>query len=142
VVPRVRKAHNGRWAIHRNSPNLHVIFGWLQIGEVINVAEIGAATLLAQKPWLRDHPHPYFERDSRNTIYIASDRLVLPGIGETGLPGAGEFGTFDERLVLMAPEARHRSRWALPSCFAPDDGAALPTIRIRAAGRHHPLDFG
>ena len=37
----VRKAHNGRWAIDRNSPNLHVIFGWLQIGEAINVAEIG-----------------------------------------------------------------------------------------------------
>ena len=122
----VARDPTGTWKVERSSANLHVIFGWLQIGEVIQVAEVGPLTLRGQKPWLADHPHPHFEEcDRRNTIYVAADSLVLPGVGHTGLPGAGELKTYHPRLRLTAEGAERRSQWLLPKWFTPDQGGPL-----------------
>jgi Nucleotide modification associated domain 3 len=115
----VERGSESRWRHRPNAPNLHAVFGWLQIGEVIHVDRFGPAALLEDKPWLADHPHLFFGPDPRNVIYVAADRLTLPGLGDTGLPGAGEVDRFHPRLVLTCPDGTGRSTWRLPAWFAP-----------------------
>jgi hypothetical protein len=116
----------GRWRHARAAPDLHAVFGWLQVGAVLPVAAIGRDALLRARPWLADHPHPHFPAaDSRNVIYVAADRLVLPGVADTGLPGAGEVAGFREALALTAPGAPSRSHWRVPPFFSPARGPAL-----------------
>lgn len=115
------------WRYVRGAPDLHVVFGWLQIGEIIRVDEVGPARILRERPWLEDHPHLYFGPDPQNVIYVASDRLALPGIRDTGLHGASEIRQFRTNLVLTAPDAGRRGLWRLPPWFSPQTDAASLT---------------
>ena len=106
VVPPGPQSTHGRWAVDRNSPNLHVIFGWLQIGEVIwgRLAEIGAATLLAQKPWLRDHPHPLRrERPPKHDLHHIRTLVSTRGRRDRAC-GRGR------AELVPSPPAAHRRR--------------------------------
>lgn len=86
--------------------------GWLQIGQVLKV---GAGPLPA---WSSYHPHaPPAARGPNNTLYVAAPEVVLDGT-PTGVPGAGVFTTYDERLRLTKPGGS-RSTWSLPGWFAP-----------------------
>jgi hypothetical protein len=114
------------WSFAPGTRNQHVVFGWLQIGEIIRVDEFGPDRILHERPWLKDHPHLHFGPDPQNVIYVASDRLVLPGLGPTDLPGAAEIGQFCEELVLTAPGSQRRGLWRLPTWFSPQHpGGAL-----------------
>ncbi|MBR6954222.1 MAG: hypothetical protein IKH77_04185 [Clostridia bacterium] len=93
--------------------SMHAIWGWLQIGEIVR------GTVVRQFPW---HPHSddkhiFNEHHnlSNNTIYVASDRLILDGCS-TGLPGAGTFAYSDKR-VLTVPGAKQVTRWHLNGVF-------------------------
>ena len=88
--------------------NLHVIYGYFQIDEIL---EINERTVIP--PWLAYHPHVADRslRANPNTIYIARKNLSL----DESLPGGGLFN-FREDLVLTKP-GLSRSRWKLPSCF-------------------------
>ena len=101
------------------APNLHVIFGWMQVGEVVEVSPATAS----QMPWAAYHPHlgPK-QKYARNTLYVASEWLG----GESGIPGAGIFPRFAAELCLtdLNPYAG-RSSWRLPRWFAPQDRTAL-----------------
>ncbi len=105
----------GRIVHIAHARNLHVLFGWMQVGSVRKVGEVGKQELR----WARYHPH--FDRDRAgdglNTVYVAARKLVLPGLSHA-LPGAGVFRTFKEHLCLTAPESS-RSRWRLPKWFYP-----------------------
>ena len=95
----------------RRAPNLHVLFGWLQVGEVVPVAKLGPADL----PWARQHPHFWGERGGANTLYLAADHVRSTGAGAPALPGAGLFPRFHPRLCLTAqPGAAPRGLWKLP----------------------------
>lgn len=98
----------------RGAPNLHVLFGWLQVGRVLSIPEDPAP------PWAADHPHVVNPDRARNTIYIAADRLAL-GSGVTELPGSGVFERYDDRLRLTAP-GENRSLWQVPAWLVPRDG--------------------
>lgn len=97
------------------APDLHVLFGYLQVGQVVALGRESRDV----PGWLADHPHASKKRREKkhNTVYAAADRLVIRG--DTGLPGAGVF-RFDESLVLTAVERdgtgrfMSRSRWNLP----------------------------
>jgi hypothetical protein len=96
----------------RGAPDLHVIFGWMQIGSVHPVDDaLGQAI-----PWARRHPH----LDSRarypnNTVYLARDRLTLAGVE---LPGAGVFNRITPELILTQQSPYlGRSVWQLPRWF-------------------------
>jgi len=123
----------GGYAYRKDRQDQHIIFGWLQIGRRMPVADRAAIPA-----WALYHPHcqgpPYSKTDS---LYIAADRLALDG-REIGRPGAGVFKCFDERLCLTAPGAL-RSLWRLPGWFDPHNGRPALTYH-RNLNRWHAAD--
>ncbi len=108
----------------RGAPNLHVIFGWMEVDAVHSMSD----ELIEEMPWAREHPH-FVERDRyrKNTVYVASKRLGSLGIA---MPGAGVFDRIRPELILTQSEPYlGRSTWRLPACFDPR-GRSLLT-------RHH-----
>lgn len=84
--------------------DLHVIFGYLQIGEIIQGEKLKEYT------W---HPHHRYST-RENTLYIAPDKLTVNG-EKTELPGYGTFD-FDDELVLTK-QGYSRSKWKPPMCL-------------------------
>ncbi len=77
---------------HFTGDEMHAIFGYMQIGQVIHCDE---TTKL--EPWMEYHPHADLEhrRERNNTIYVAESSGVFK---------------FDERLVLTK-QGMTKSRW-------------------------------
>jgi hypothetical protein len=109
----------GRWRFRPAAADLHVLFGWLQIGEVVRVLD--ATQALSDRPWLEGHPHVkgLDGYSANNTIYTAAPRLGLSTAYE--LAGGGTFCCFDPVRCLTAPGAT-RSVWSLPSALKPAEG--------------------
>jgi hypothetical protein len=103
TLPRQRLVYDG--------PDLHVLWGWLEVEEVVPVTEE------TELGWA--HPHldgRHLQRYARhNTLYLARERLTL----EPRLPGAGVFTHFDPLLQLTAGGSSRRV-WDLPMAFHPD----------------------
>jgi hypothetical protein len=98
----------------RGATDLHVLYGWLQVGEVVAIADG------SEVPWAASHPHVAVPDRRNNTAYVAASKLVLDG-ERTGLPGAGSFRAFRPELQLTAPGSS-RSIWRLPAWFYPSRG--------------------
>lgn len=112
--------HHRKYRFVRGAPDLHVIFGWLQIEQVLPAGP----SARAQAPdWARYHSHFHNEWPN-NTVYIARPKLTLPGLRDA-LPGAGVFPKFHAGLRLTAPGETRRSYWRLPRCFAPQNGHSI-----------------
>ena len=94
---------NGKLKYIPSKKDLHIIWGYLQIGRIAKGDEC------LDYYW---HPHCYSW--GNNTIYEASEKLIING-EDTGLPGAGCLKYSDE-LVLTKP-GETRSRWLLPDFF-------------------------
>ena len=113
---------SGGWCFVKGAPEQHILWGWLQIGEICKVDELAQDEL----PWTCYHPHRSPSRDkdptNTNTLYIASGSLDL-GDGPIG-PGAGQFPKLHLNLILTEP-GKLRSYWRLPRCFYPD-GSKCP----------------
>ena len=104
------------WAGERR----HVIWGWLRVGEVVSVDEtVRPGLARGEWRWLSDHPHLSFKRDPSNTLYVAADKLSLPGEKGRGLPGAGAFGFDAAERQLTRLDADSPLTWSLPSWFLP-----------------------
>lgn len=108
----------GRWRFARGAQDLHVLFGWLEVDEVLSIVTNREDTL-ARHPWTATHPHvanPEWYDDDRNTLYIARSRSAfVPG----DAVGGGYFPAMRPALRLTKP-GFSRSVWSLPSWFAPD----------------------
>lgn len=103
----------GRLTFVQGAPDLHVIWGWMQIDEVIPAGNG------LHPDWMSYHPHLASRtRGPNNTLYVAREKLSLDG-APVNLPGAGTFSHYDDRLRLTKPGAS-RSTWTLPSWFAPE----------------------
>jgi len=98
----------------RSAPKLHVIFGWLQVGEVRAVTD----DLAKEIPWARRHPHlAAAERYRNDTVYIASERLSSLKLDASG---AGTFERLRPELTLTATEPYVGcSKWMLPRWMNP-----------------------
>ncbi len=115
--------------------DVHMIFGYLQVGRVY---EPSSAEELPS--WLRDHPHarPRLIGSTGNVLYTATDRLTIPG-RRSRLPGAGLLPWSSHR-VLTAP-GKTRSRWSLPRAVFGDRQITYHSQRswreghFQAAGR-------
>ena len=99
----------------KGAPDLHLLWGWLQVERVL------AAETDQIPAWAAYHPHTgYRGRYNFNTLYVARERLSIAGI-QFELPGAGVFSRYDQKLQLTKPGS-NRSLWNLPAWFAPVDG--------------------
>ena len=118
-----REVHlaGGTWKLRRNAPDLHVLFGWLQVGDVVPLGA-GPGEALRKYPWLSEHPHIH-SSGPNNTVYVAAERLDLTPSATPSCPGAGAFRRFSESLVLTRPGQPLRSLWRLPRWMAPQAGA-------------------
>lgn len=89
----------------KNAPDLNVIFGYLQIGNIYNDIS------LLPKEYLY-HPHSNQKKYKQNNcIFESSEKLeFIPGY-----PGAGAL-KFNKKLVLTK-EGFTRSKWNLPDFF-------------------------
>lgn len=109
---------NRKWRYKSDAPGIHVIYGWMQIAEILSVNSASTSKLepFSMHPHLHGRPHP------SNTLYLSADSFVLSG---RHLTGAGLFGGLDERRVLTAPGQANRSVWRLPSWFHWKNGTSV-----------------
>jgi hypothetical protein len=114
--------HQGTWRYVPGAPEIHSLFGWLQVGEVI------ALDAKSKTPvWLHDHPHVVHASGigDGNTLYVADDRLTING-ADVVVAGAGGFTRWSKGLQLTAPGASTKSIWRMPKWIEPKaDGPAL-----------------
>jgi len=106
------ESYRRRWRYVPGAPDLHVLYGWMQIGSVEPVEKI------LQQPkhkWMHYHPHCMAEFSGCNVIYRSRRRLSL---GRKTLPGAGLFDKYRDELCLT-DQGRSRSRWRLPLWMDP-----------------------
>jgi putative DNA base modification enzyme with NMAD domain len=109
----------GEFRFVRDTPKLHVIFGWLQVGRVSRATN----QLASRIPWTSGHPHLAApERYKNNTLYFASDRLS--SIGGLKTRGAGTFDRIRPKLILTETDS-NCSVWQLPRWFHPNGRPAL-----------------
>jgi hypothetical protein len=100
----------------REAEDLHAIYGYLQIAEVL---DLGSEVI--PPPWSEAHPHVVLREvyreasKGRNSLYVAAERLSF----RPELPGAGTMGLYRDALRLTKPGSRLRSTWRLPECFNP-----------------------
>ena len=111
-----------RWRYLARAPDLRCLFGWLQIGRVYRLDGD------APPSWAADHPHvryldQYRSKSANNTLYVAADRLSLPGLQQP-IAGGGAFARYAACLQLTEP-SQGRSTWRLPACLYPGDRAPL-----------------
>ena len=115
--------HDGRWRFVGERE--HRIWGWLRIGEIIDLGTDGSHALRS-RPWLRDHPHVRPGWSAQNALYIASDELVLDD-RVLQLPGTGVLQN-GHRLTIPGGLT---STWRVPEWLNPALGGSGMT--------YHPL---
>jgi len=115
--------HDGRWRFVGNPE--HRVWGWLQIAEII-VLGVDGSHALAERPWLRDHPHTRAGWSAQNVLYVATEELTL-GSRVLPLPGSGALKT---GYRLSEPGAKV-STWRAPDWLNPRRGGSGMTF--------HPL---
>jgi len=122
----------GRWRYVPEAPDIHSLFGWLQIAAVIDAC---APDCAQRYPWLEDHPHIAFANTigKSNTIYVGAESMLG---GRSA--GAGVFAHWSERLQLTA-RGCSRSRWRVPDWMDPAT-SGLKLSYHNAASRWSRLD--
>jgi hypothetical protein len=116
---------DGKYRYRHDAPDLHVIYGWLQVGAVIPCAD----RQLSDFAWARYHPH---FRGSYGTAYVAGNNLDL-GKNTDDIPGGGQFAAYHECLRLTAPNSLSRRQWRFPEWFYPRNGCVPLTYHRNKA---------
>lgn len=109
----VEKSGSG-WQYLRASRPMHILFGWLQVAQRIDVAKWPMTD-----QWALYHPHLARKPRPGDMMYVATSRLVLPRMGHAGVAGAGTFSSFSPGLRLTAPDSSRHGLWRLPQWFHP-----------------------
>jgi len=109
----------GRWRYIPGAPDLHVIFGWLHAGSIIPLYANRAIKVLL--PYA-EHPHLHGRDRPSNTLYIASEGLMVAG---SRRPGGGVFTHLSDGRVLTDSTQAMRSVWRLPAWVHPANGSIL-----------------
>jgi hypothetical protein len=117
-----RKAEfvKGYWRFARNAPNIHVIYGWLQVGEKYclknewrNVPKYGQS----HTHFVNRHEHD--EECDNNTLFIGANKISLSKESQN-TSGYGQFPLFNPSLCLTCQTSPNRALWELPAWFYPD----------------------
>lgn len=111
-----------QWQYVRSCRPIHVIFGWLQVAERVAVWEWPGGA-----EWAQYHPHFHRKPHPANVVYVATERLALPGLKSSAIPGAGLFPCFTPQLQLTEPLCSKTSLWLLPEWFHPSHRGSVLT---------------
>jgi hypothetical protein len=93
------KATIGTVGTTREARQIFMCCGMMQVAEILNVGNNGNI-FLKRYPWLVDHPHLNVKGYFKNTVYVASKALELPGCVVGDVSGAGAFDVIRKKLVL------------------------------------------
>jgi hypothetical protein len=108
----------GQLAWESGERRRHVMWGWLQVDEVLSPNDVDTK----RYAWATDHPHFHRGDDPKNTIYIAREKLDLGDGASSDLPGAGVFSRYVPELQLTAADGENLTDWELPAWFFPSLG--------------------
>jgi len=97
-------------------PPIHVVWGWLEVGEVAAVDASVRTDAAGAWRWVADHPHLAFPPDPANTLYVGADRLSRSA---RALPGSGVFEHLHVARRLTAAPGGRPGTWRLPLAFLP-----------------------
>ena len=99
---------NGRYKYKQSAKDLNVIFGYLQIGQIIKTSEHPEEI----PEWATYHPHMNKERvnNKTNVIFISRDRSW-----DLDIPGGGTFNLHPS--LILTKENMPRTYWNLPEFF-------------------------
>jgi hypothetical protein len=103
---------DNRIRFERGGKDLHSIWGWLQIGEIVPLER--NAPVPESLSDVVHHPHVAARNRSNNCIYIARSNLTF----NSSIPGAGIFPFAHDDLRLTDPGQPNRSHWLLPAFFS------------------------
>ena len=104
----------GVYGFEKTAPDLHVLFGWLQIDRIVDLNQ----NRPSPRHWMAYHPHLFGRRGRNNAIYLGRKRLSWPHT-HGKIAGAGLFPRIKPELILTEPN-RSRTHWLLPAWFHPD----------------------
>lgn len=112
---------NGHYEYNRMSRPIHLIWGWMQIDDIVDIK--GEQDAKAFKyPWAKYHPHYCFEKHPKNnTIYVAKEHLDIEDTNLKDVKGYGVFEIYDEQLQLTDPDYDKTSYWRLPDWMYTQD---------------------
>lgn len=104
---RETEMNQGKLVYKRKAKDLHIIYGYMQIGEII----VPNADI---PDWLKDHPHFGDKKDrdvANNAIYLPTDDLsIIPD-----LKGCGLLNYRKDRILTK--DGLSKGRWNLPEFF-------------------------
>ncbi|MEX8500938.1 hypothetical protein [Leptothrix ochracea] len=131
--------HEQHWRYVADAPQLHCLFGWLQIGQILRLEDEGTSED-ALCSW-HDHPHVQLRgaMGSGNTLYVASEQRT-----GSDQAGGGQFPCWTPQRQLTAP-GESRSVWRLPGWMDPTSPLGLSMsyhrnpARWRKDGEHTTL---
>lgn len=113
----------GIWRYIPSAPNVHVIFGWLEIEDVLSIVK-ERSRCIARYPWIQKHAHvmfPDWYSDERNALYVACQQSAII---QRPTFGGGLFTRYDDELRLTKLGCS-RTIWSLPLWFLPNGRPAL-----------------
>lgn len=114
--------HKGKLCFVPDAPDLHLIYGWLQIAQVVKSDDL----TLERWPELGDHPHLH-KAFEHNALYQPTNKLILNG-RETEISGAGFIPSIPLENTIGIPPIQQltwpnekRTLWKLPECLWPEN---------------------
>lgn len=105
----------GRFVWNKSEPQRHVLWGWLQVSEILQID----TCVPSKYEWARYHPHFHRKPEKNNVLYVARKSLKLQGLMKGRVQGAGTFPFFSQRLALTALNSAKPTQWELPKWFYP-----------------------
>lgn len=94
----------------KKSDQRHIIFGWLQIDEIVPINP--KENRKSKYPLLKNHPHYNWDAHKKNVIYLPTEKLTI----NPKLDGCGTFKKYDEKFSL-SKDNKNMGVWKLPNCF-------------------------
>ena len=101
---------SGKIAFDKAEKDVHIIFGYFSIGDIINLKEKS----IKGYEWTKYHPHNFIST-TPNCIFVAADSLILD---KKSYAGAKVFDHYSEKLRLSVV-GKNKSVWKLPKWFFP-----------------------
>ena len=105
------KVVNGKLVYDKDAKDLHIIYAYMQIGEIINPKD-------NPYDWLRDHPHigdKKHRKNDHNAIFLPSDKLtVIPNLDRKG---CDVLSYHPDRVLTTKKEGMSKRFWDMPLFF-------------------------